>query len=368
MKDKYKISQHLMSVSAPSVWFRLLLDNGGVKSAFWGMTAKITMFSFLTYPFQLLDRLFYNRKVKSQDLAQTSPVFILGHWRSGTTHLQTLFCRDPQFGYLTNYQAYLFNIAAIGGKALKYIVSLKFPKVRPMDNMIFGVDEPAEDEYPLCNISQVSGYLGYCFPKNEDYFKKYVLFEDIANEEKEKWQSAYTSVLKRTSFLNQGKPLILKNPFHTARISQLLELFPNAKFVYIHRNPIDVFSSTKKWYAKSMSAQFLQKMTNEEIQKKIIYQFKGVMGRYFENVNKIPKENLIEIKFSDLENKPIEMMERIYSHLKIDGFDNAQPYMQSYLDHIGVYKKNQHSLTSEEIDLVKKEWSFAFEKGGYPIG
>jgi hypothetical protein len=39
------------------------------------------------------------------------------------------------------------------------------------------------------------------------------------------------------------KPLLIKSPVHTARVALLLRLFPRARFVYVHRDPLTVFSS-----------------------------------------------------------------------------------------------------------------------------
>jgi hypothetical protein len=54
---------------------------------------------------------------------------------------------------------------------------------------------------------------------------------------------------------SSGAPrLLLKSPIHTARIPLIRQIFPKAKFVYIHRDPYEVFSSschmadTAYWY------------------------------------------------------------------------------------------------------------------------
>ncbi len=39
------------------------------------------------------------------------------------------------------------------------------------------------------------------------------------------------------------KRLVIKSPVHTARVALLLKLFPDAQFIYIHRNPYEVFQS-----------------------------------------------------------------------------------------------------------------------------
>jgi len=45
------------------------------------------------------------------------PVFILGVWRSGTTHLHNLLTRDTRFGYANLYQALNPHTFLDGGKA-----------------------------------------------------------------------------------------------------------------------------------------------------------------------------------------------------------------------------------------------------------
>jgi hypothetical protein len=43
--------------------------------------------------------------------------------------------------------------------------------------------------------------------------------------------------------LASPKPLLIKSPVHTARVRTWLKLFPGAKFIYIHRHPLEVFKS-----------------------------------------------------------------------------------------------------------------------------
>lgn len=38
-------------------------------------------------------------------------------------------------------------------------------------------------------------------------------------------------------------PLLIKSPVHTARVRLVLGLFPRARFLYIHRDPYEVFQS-----------------------------------------------------------------------------------------------------------------------------
>src|SRR5437879_2949234 len=60
-------------------------------------------FSFIAEPFRLLEHLRFDRAVNNLNIDEP-PVFILGHWRSGTTYLHNLMCEDAQMGYVTTYQ------------------------------------------------------------------------------------------------------------------------------------------------------------------------------------------------------------------------------------------------------------------------
>src|SRR3954469_16642118 len=55
-------------------------------------------------PFHELERRRVRKRVAAQELA-APPVFVIGHGRSGTTHLHELLSRDPQFGCVTLMQA-----------------------------------------------------------------------------------------------------------------------------------------------------------------------------------------------------------------------------------------------------------------------
>ena len=56
--------------------------------------------------------------------------------------------------------------------------------------------------------------------------------------------------LKKITMYHHGKQLVLKNQDNTGKIPQLLEMFPNAKFVYCYRNPYDLYMSMKKFMTK----------------------------------------------------------------------------------------------------------------------
>ncbi len=366
LKGNYEVKDHQLSISLPKIWLRLVQSNQITNRVlFW----KITLFSFLTWPFQWLQKVIFNRRINKVNLQENPPVFILGHWRSGTTHLHYLMSKDPQFGYLNSYKAFLLNVSLIGRTWLKFILSPLMPKTRPQDNVPMTVDAPAEEEQPLTNLSTRSGMHSFFFPKNLSYHKKYNLFEGITKREKRLWKRDYTYLLKLISYTNGGKkPLVLKNPHNTGRVKELLELFPNAKFVFIHRNPYEVFHSSRHLYHTMLKSQFLHEFTDEDIDERVFYNFTSTMKKYVQETHLIPKGNLVELSYDELDADPMTTMERIYSELSIENFETAQPHMNEYLAKVNNYKKNNFpDLDENYIRKINQEWSFAFKKWNYEM-
>ncbi|MFY0651200.1 MAG: sulfotransferase [Cyclobacteriaceae bacterium] len=357
-KEITKIIGHQLFFAKPSVWFALLGRNS-IDLRYWHKAFLIYLITLLTYPLQLIQKLLYKKKVKAIDLNEKPPVFILGHWRSGTTHLHYILHQDPQFGTLSNYQAFLFNVALLSRTSLKWILGPLMPPTRPQDNTAFDLNKPAEEEQPFCTMSTRTGFHSWHFPKNQSYFRKYNLFEGISPKEKRAWQRAYTFCLQNISFFNNGKQLVLKNPHNTGRVNELLELFPDSKFVFIHRDPVEVFISTRHLYLSMVSSQFLNETSPEAIEELIFDYYKSVIGKYLRDRDNIPKGNLIELSYHKLKSNPFEEVERIYKELDLPHYLAARRSIKKYLNSTKRFKTNRYENLDPELKArILKEFHF----------
>ena len=353
-----KVIGHQLFVARPSVWWPLMKKNQ-IDFKFWHKAFLITLISALVWPLQKIQSIFYGKKIRSIDLNKNPPVFILGHWRSGTTHLHYILHQDPQFGTLSNYQAFLFNLALLSKTKLKWILNPLMPPTRPQDNTAFDLYKPAEEEQPFSTMSSRSGIHSWNFPKNQNYFKKYNLFQGISKKEKRAWQKSYVKCLQNISLFNDHKKLVLKNPHNTSRVKELLELFPNAKFVYIHRKPEDVILSTIHLYKKMVSSQYLQE--SEKIdQKKLIFEnYKNLLGKYEEERHLIPDGNLVELSYEDLSQNPKTTIKRLYRELGLLNFKTAWLHQDKYLNSVKRYKKNSYQkIDPALIEKIHNELHF----------
>jgi hypothetical protein len=356
---------HIYYTINPIKWFRLLRENGVSKSKVFE-AVKISFFSIISYPMQLLDRALVLHKSKSlkQDDA---PVFIIGHWRSGTTYLHYLMAKDDYFGYLSLYQAFLPNITTIGGKLFRQLFKPLVPGKRPQDNIEVDIDVPAEEENAISTFAFESASHSFWFPKNEKYFKKYALFEDATKKDINNWQKAYKRLMTKVAIAFPGKKPLIKNPHNSGRVTQLLKLYPNAKFIHIYRNPLKVLPSTYLMYDKVVTTQFLQDFTEEELHDKIFYYYTSSMTNLLKDIKKIPKQNLYHLKFEDFEINPLSELEAVYKQFGFNHFDDVLPVFEEYVNSKKSYKKNSHRESPISTERILEECAFVFDELDYPM-
>ena len=171
--------------------------------------------------------------------------------------------------------------------------------------------------------------------------------------------------MKTVTYTNNGKRLLLKNPANTARIKELLDIFPDAKFIHIYRNPYKVYLSTKKMRHNVLDKLALQNANDEEIETQVIENYKRLMHSYFKQKKLIYKDKLVDVRYEDLVSDPIKEVKKIYSRLKIPGFKKAIPEMMKYLDMQKDYRVNVYSIDKKIINHVYNNWNFTIDLWGY---
>jgi len=142
-------------------------------------------------------------------------------------------------------------------------------------------------------------------------------------------------------------------------------MFPDAKFIYIHRNPVEVFLSTLHFYTEMMKPLRLQDISEKDIEEAVFEIYKRLMSDYFAQKELIPAGNLVEISFDDLQNKSAWCIEHIYNSLNLGGYDQAKSLFSKYFEGTKNYSKNIHTIKREHLERVLHEWGFVMEKYNY---
>lgn len=309
----------------------------------------------------------YNKHLKNSPV-DMEPVFILGHWRSGTTFVHNVLALDKHFGYTTTYQTVFPHLMLWGQPFFKKTMSWLMPDKRPTDNMELNVDLPQEEEFALSNMMACSYYNFWFLPKNmQDYCDKYLLMEKASPEEHRIFKETFMKLMKISLWNTKGDQFLSKNPPHTGKVKELLEMFPNAKFIYLMRNPYTVFESTRSFFTNTIQPLKLQDISNEEIENNIIGIYRKLYYKYEADKKLIPEGNLIEIKFEDFETNALEMTKKIYDTLSLRGFPEAEETITQYLNKKKGYQKNQYKYDPRTIELVEKNWDFALKQWNYKL-
>ena len=202
-------------------------------------------------PISVIERL-HTRRLMSRSGDMPPPIFIVGHWRSGTTHLYNLMVQDD-FGFVPPVATGLPWDMLLLGRALKPVIDRALPETRYIDNIPVRPDSPQEDEIALANMSPLSFYHGIYFPQAFDqHLARGLFFDGCSAEEVDEWKQTFTYFMDKL-WLQQGrKRLLIKNPVYTSRVAMLHKLYPNALFIHIRRNPYEVFESMRNFYAKAL--------------------------------------------------------------------------------------------------------------------
>jgi hypothetical protein len=348
-------------------WVRLLKENKHIDSKFIGRALYVSLVSLFSGPMRVYQRVRYRRTFANVRIRR-DPIFILGHWRSGTTHMHNLLCQDRRFGYVSALQVIAPDLFYVAGESFKNLLRLGTPENRMIDNMSWSIDSPQEEEMALGNMSPYSLYHWWSFPRNaKQYFDRYAIFKDVTSEEIETWKEKYMEVIKMATFNMQGRRLVIKNPANTGRIPILLEMFPKAKFIFLHRNPYEVFLSTRNLYKKTLPFAQLQEISDEEIDANILTFYTDMMKHYLDDRGLISPQNLIEIGFHELDVSPLPVMRRIYHRMNFWPYSRVHRRLIRYLDSLKDYKKNTYQISSLDIENVNKRWGFAFDEWEYAM-
>lgn len=368
LKHRWSIGHNYMTGITFGAWLKLLAENRfHVSAAYLHRAAVITLASIANSGFAIAEKYRYGKAVEQVDITKP-PLFILGHWRSGTTLLHDLLAQDDtQFQFANTYQVVNpLTFLTTENFATKLLPGL-LPDTRPMDNMELKFSSPQEDEFAPLLMTLKSVYLGISFPQSTEDYEKYLTFRDADRTDVEAWKTAFIHFCKKVS-LNDNRALLLKSPPHTARIRTILEMFPDARFVHIHRDPYRVFRSQQHFFDTAGWYTYLQKPDLGKIDEGILQRYETMYDAYFEDLPLVPEDRICELSFEELEADPMGELKKIYARLSLDGYDAFEPKLQRYVDSLSGYKKNEFvGLDENTRKLVAQRWSRSFETWGYPV-
>lgn len=336
-------------------WWRVLADDRiAIHPEYWPRALSTGISSIVNSFHARREQRMFGARIATTEVK--SPIFILGHYRSGTTHLHNLLAIDPRLAFPDYYQVnfpHTFMTTGRWGRRLGFLA----PRKRPYDKVAVGLGVPAEDELALCVETLLSPHMGWHFPEQAHRYRKYLTLRSAQPRERARWRRSLLDLARKLSLNHGGRTLVLKSPCHTARVPLILETFPDARFVHIHRDPFRVFQSTHNMELRVGPLFQFQRRDLSGLDDHILWRYRTMYEAFLEDRARIPEGRLTEIAYRDLVLDPVGVLRRVYRDLDLPDFENARPRVERYLAELNGYETNVFPpLDARTRRRVAKEW------------
>lgn len=357
---------HPLFGADPHTLLDALFRNRPLPLRVWPLAGTMLLASLLRAPLSLGEHAW--TAARSGRLpAPRAPVFILGHWRTGTTHLFNLMSRDARFAWPDPFAVGLPWDRLLLGRLARPLMKRALPETRFIDGVAVNPDSPQEDEIALASMQGISYYHAIYFPRRfEARYRQGVFLEGVGDRELARWRRRFEYYNRKLLAARPDGTLLVKNPVYTGRVAMIRKLWPDARFVHIYRNPYVVFESTRKFYRALLPRFALQEYDEDVADSLIAETWPRMIDSLYRDVADLGADRFVELSYESLVDDPLEQLERIYASLNIPGFPEVRPAFEAHLDSVAHYKKNEHVLSNETVDKVDRHWGDLVRRWAYP--
>ncbi|MBX3048669.1 MAG: sulfotransferase [Anaerolineales bacterium] len=340
----------------------------------------IPVHQLLTLICYYLDEIFFPA-YRQQEIK--APVFIVGNFRSGSTLLQRLLAKDDQFTSMNVAEIYIaptitqrkfwgvldfLDRTLLGGRGRRYLMTRDRRWLDSIQMHKVGLFTPDEDEGLLITI-WATMFLQFVFPV--DNLPPYDRFdEEIPAQERQRIMGFYRAIIRRHLYCTGGDKIYLaKSPAHTGRIESLREFFPDARIIYLARDPLELVPSALSFFeyiwdymglpdaAKRMQAAMLEQ---------IRYWYLYPMERF----RHMPHDSYFILYYNDLIADIPAAVDALYQWMRSSLSDAFRVEVeQTVVEHLefrsdNVYTLEGQGLSSEQIakEFAEVYQLFQFER------
>lgn len=348
-------------------YFELLKENGFRVHPFrYPMMGLVGGCSVVNSVLNRCQRLAFEKQIARATLDHP-PVFIIGHWRSGTTLMHELMSLDPGAAFPSNFEAFVPRHFLFSHRFFFPVVNLLLPKKRPMDSMSISADSPQEDDFALISDGAATPYRRIAFPNNQNKHQQQLRFDQVESHHQQSVKETLDHFLRSLSIRYPGKRLVLKSPPHTGRIAQLAQWFPDAKFIHMARHPHKLVSSTMRlWRSLDQTQAFQIPSYDDRWLKDYVFECQRLMyDSYFDYRQSLPPDRLVEVNFEALVESPTDTLQTIYRQLQLDGFEGLRQPVEEYFGQRKGHRTNPVDLDAALMDQIDSHWRAYAEAFGY---
>lgn len=314
------------------------------------------------------------------------PVFIAGNPRSGTTFLHRLLSRDRRFTTMKMWEV-LFAPSVSARRVVGIFGALDRVLGRPLtrgrehvedvwreQNVMHRVslNEPEEDDYLLLHAWSAlttglsSGVLSDALP--------YTYFDSaLPKPRRDRILGFYHRCLARHLHAHRREPgdtYLAKNPALCPKLETLYEHFPDARVIYLARNPLEMLPSYVSmmefsWRAVGLPVHGKHRRALHDY----LFEMAGHWYRHgLEVVDRTPEHQAVVVRYDDLVTDPDRTVRRIYERFRLEVDDHFAEVLRRATETARRYE-SRHDYGLDELGLsrerIESEFADVFERFGF---
>lgn len=351
--------------------FKASFNTFGLFSKDFAIVAGVPFYLLFTHTCMLLDNLFFPayKKVEIKN-----PIFIIGHPRSGTTFFHRLMIKTDEYLNFKSWQLFFPSLTA--RKLVKPIIDRKIAKgnavIFPPETGHYARLDLAEEEEQLFMHYCDSQFTSIIFSLG---FSKYDFDEILFNDEQKHQKKSlkfFKNCLKRQIYYTGNKQVVARCNFSGMRIQHLAKAFPDAKFIYFYRNPLESIPShlslnhsvfDYKWGLDKIGQETMQRYFNRRYRYNVIYY------KYMENIlthNKELNSRVLQIYYPDLLANFEKVMKDAKAFMNIEISDELNSTIEEQAEKQKSYKRKHKVYELSKFGLsetaIKEDLAFMFKK------
>ncbi len=334
---------------------RLIIRNGGFSPIHFNRFLFLLQGSIWSSVFAFVEKVRFKKKLKRQS-GITDPVIIVGNWRTGSTFLHQILALDKRFTTPVVVRVSVPDSFLVSEKYFRALMKKVVSNTRPMDNVKLGPDEPQEDEYALLKTVKYTTLQHLIFPTENKPFSETLMQLNEENSFSHYNVQKLKLFIEKLNFKDPGN-ILLKNPYHSFRISIFKKTFPEARFIHICRSPLKVIPSTVNMFNIIGRQNKLKNRWKPENLYTVTDLFNHVWMSVKNQLFQLSEKDYIEIKYEDFEQNPKQYIRKIYDHFGFDYSTDFDNQIDEFLNSVKNYKKNRFTLTGDEIKHIKESCS-----------
>jgi hypothetical protein len=279
-----------------------------------------------------------------------SPIFLIGWMRTGTTFVHRLLAQDPDTRTMPYWES-MYPVPPSTGederatelaRVLKQLegISPNYEAIHPM-----GAQEPEECVALFTNIFRTLQYnVQYRVPGYVEW---------LQGQDPRIAYGQYRQQLQLVQhYRPHGTRFALKDPTHSVFLPTILELFPDARFVFTHRDPATTISSLCSLYAYTR-ALFSEDIDPHALGPELMNSYlPGSLERALEIVDGLPQGRVAHVRHVDVRRDPIATMAQAYRDIGMELSDAASAAMQGMLDAESRKPRDVHIHSPEGFGLT----------------